>query len=220
MSTWWEFGEHSGFDGSDLVLFRIHCGFCTESGHFERMHHIEKTHPTTSKVLNYDTMKCANCGNLTMVFWSAATHSGSRGLHDFKTLPWPRETTHFPSHWPEEVGRFWLQARRSLEGKNWDAAVVMARTAVQQVARLNGATGRNLKEEINDLGSRGLLPPVMQEWSHEVRELGNDSAHPTPGSNGATSKDAQDLVDFLSMLLTIVYNLPHEISQYRARKGT
>jgi hypothetical protein len=220
MSTWWDFGEHSGFDGRDLALFRIDCGFCNESGHFERLHHIEKKHPSTGKVLNYDTMKCANCGNLTMVFWSAENSAGPRGLHDYKTLPWPRETTRFPSHWPADVGRYWLQARRSIEGKNWDAAVVMARSAVQQVARLHGATGRNLKEEINDLSSKGHLPPVMQEWSHEVRELGNDSAHPTPGGSGATSKDAQDIVNFLTMLLTIVYNLPHDISQYRARKGS
>jgi hypothetical protein len=55
-------------------------------------------------------------------------------------------------------------------------------------------------------------------YQHEVRALGNDSAHPTPGDEGPTAKDARDIVDFLSMLLTMVYNLPHEIAEYRARK--
>jgi glyceraldehyde-3-phosphate dehydrogenase/erythrose-4-phosphate dehydrogenase len=32
-----------------------------------------------------------------------------------------------------------------------------------------------------DLASRGILPPLVREWSDNVRELGNESAHPEPG---------------------------------------
>jgi hypothetical protein len=148
-----------------------------------------------------------------MVFWSASDR-----LHDFHAMPWPRETTRFPDFWPPDVGRFWLQARRSLEGGNWDAAAVMARSALQLVMRLNGAAGNNLKREIDDLATKGLLPPVMVEWSHEVRELGNDSAHPAADSSGASGKDARDIVEFLTTMMTFLYKLPHEIAQYRARK--
>jgi Domain of unknown function (DUF4145) len=218
LSSWWELGEHSGYSGDDLALWRITCGFCAERGNFEPVHHLERKN-TACKKLNYDTFKCNMCGNLTMVFWSAASTSSRQGMHDYQAVPWPREVTGFPDHWPKDVGRYWLQARRSLDGKNWDAAVLMARSAIQLVARLQNATGKNLKEEINALAGKGLLPPVMQEWSHEVRALGNDSAHPTPGDEGPTSKDARDIVDFLSMLLTMVYNLPHEIEQYRARRN-
>jgi hypothetical protein len=182
------------------------------AGNFEREHHLEREN-ADGKKLNYDTFKCNNCGNFTMVFWSA-----SDSLHDYRTVPWPRQTTTFPSHWPNDVGRYWLQARRSLDGKNLDAAVLMARSAIQLVARLQNAAGKNLKEEIDNLAQKGLLPPVMHEWSHEVRALGNDSAHPTPGNEGPAATDAHDIVDFLGMLLTMVYNLPHEIRQYRARK--
>ena len=94
----------------------------------------------------------------------------------------------------------------------------MARSAIQLVVRNQNATGRNLKEEIDDLSKRGLLPPIMREWSHEVRELGNDSAHPSPGEAGPEPKDAKAVVDFLGVLLNMVYDLPHQISDYRARK--
>jgi hypothetical protein len=116
------------------------------------------------------------------------------------------------------VGRYWLQAMRSLEGKNWDAASLMARSAIQLIARYQKAKGANLKQEIDDLAERGILPPVMQEWSHEVRELGNDSAHPNPGAKGTDPKDAKDVVEFLTMLLRVTYDLSHQIEQYRARK--
>jgi hypothetical protein len=218
MSTWWDLGEHAGYDGAKLALHRVTCAFCNADGNFETIHHEAKTHHETKKLLNYDTLKCGNCGNLMMVLWSAARYGGSRGIHDFKCVPWPRVTTKFPEHWPADVGRFWLQAQRSLEGKNWDAAALMARSAVQLVARNMKATGANLKQQIDDLAKKGMLPPVMREWSHEIRELGNENAHPTPGAAGTDPKDARDVVEFLGQLLVMTYNLPHQIAQYRERR--
>jgi hypothetical protein len=218
--SWWSFAEGRGYPGDKLDLHKITCGFCDESGNFETVHHEERKQPSNEKkVLNYDTMRCGNCGNLTMVFWSAAATSFGRNSHyDFKTLPWPRNTTKFPDHWPADIGRYWLQAQRSIEGKNWDAAALMARTAIQLIARQQGAKGNNLKQEIDDLADKGLLPPIMKEWSHEIRVLGNESTHPTPGEAGTDQNDAIDVVEFLGTLLTMTYNLPHEIALYRARK--
>jgi len=217
MTSWWEFGEWTGHEGNDLRLFRVACAFCNAKGNFERVHHEEKKHHSTRKILNFDTFKCGNCGNFIMIFWSAAEFGGSHGIHDFLTLPLAREITTFPEHWPADVGRQWLDARRSLEGQNWDGASLMARSAVQLIARYQKAKGENLKQEIDDLASRGILPPIMKEWSHAVRELANVSAHPKPGAKGTTPKDARDVVEFLSFLLRITYDLPHQIEQYRAR---
>lgn len=214
MSSWWDLGENVGYRGSELALYQIKCAFCLQDGHFETVHHVEKQRPDRrDKKLNYDTLRCTNCGNFMMVFWA-----GSRDTHDYRIVPWPRQTLRFPEYWPPEVGRFWLQAKRSLEGNNLDAAAVMARSALQVAVRLNGATGNNLKQEIDSLGVKGLLPPVMIEWSHEVRELGNDSAHPDSGNAGPSARDATDIVEFLTTMLTFLYQLPHEISRYRARK--
>jgi hypothetical protein len=217
--NWWDLGEHSGYPGKTLGLHRITCGFCAESGNFANAHHLEKQDGSKRKTLNYEILKCGNCGNYSMVFWSASRITTMQGMHDFKMVPWAIQTTRFPEHWPDDIGRFWIQAQRSLEGKNWDAASVMARSAMQLVTRYQKAIGKNLKEEIDDLAKKGLLPPVMQEWSHTVRALGNDNAHPTPGSTGTNSEDAKDVVNFLSVLLTMLYELPYQIGQYRARNA-
>jgi hypothetical protein len=111
-----------------------------------------------------------------------------------------------------------MQARRSLEGENWDAAALMARSAVQLIVRYQKAKGNNLKQEIDDLGAIGILPPIMVEWSHEIRVLGNENAHPAPGDKGTEQKDAQDVVEFLDQLLSTTYDLPHAIEQYRERR--
>lgn len=149
-----------------------------------------------------------------MAFWSG----GSSGLHAYRTLPYPLRTNRHPEYWPADVGRYWLQAQRNLEGRNWDAAALMARSAIQLIARYQKAKGSDLKAQINFLAAQGTLPPIMKDWAHEVRELGNENAHPTPGNEGTSSKDARDVVEFLGFLLRLTYDLPHEIEEYRKRR--
>ena len=173
---------------------------------------------SAGKVLNYDVLQCESCGNYTMAFWSASAFGGSQGMHDYMTGPRARSTTSFPEHWPKDVGRNWLQAQRSLEGQNWDAAALMARSAIQLIMRYQKAEGGSLKTQIDFLADKGILPPIMKEWAHEVRKLGNENAHPEPGGKGTSPKDAKDVVEFLGFLLRLTYNLPEEIEQFRKRR--
>lgn len=87
----------------------------------------------------------------------------------------------------------------------------MARSAIQLIARAHGAKGKNLKEEIDDLAAKGLILPIMKEWSHEVRELANEGTHPRPGTTGTGEKDANDVVGFLSFLMTVCTIYPNKL---------
>jgi hypothetical protein len=221
MSSWWDLGEWSGYAGDKLATYQIPCAFCGEKGNFKTVQHLvqQKSDPIP-KALNYDTLQCGQCGNYMFAFWSASSHGhGSGATHDYRVLPSYLSTTSYPKHWPSDVGHRWLEARRSIEGKNWTAAGVMARSAIQLVARSRNAEGKNLKEEIDDLAAKGLLPPIMKEWAHEVRSLGNEGAHPKPGTTGTNEKDAKDVVKFLSFLMTVMYDLPKQIEDYRKRKN-
>lgn len=216
MKSWWDLGEWSGYRGSELSHYQITCPFCLEKGNFSQVFHAEKKKPNGSKAIHFSTLKCGSCAGYVMALWSA---SSSGSMHDFRVLPWPQKIEKFPEEWPADVGRFWLQAHRSAKDENWDAAVVMARSSMQLALRDKGAAGANLKQEINDLSSKGLLPPTMIEWSHEVRELGNDSAHPKPGQAPTIDRDAKDILQFLDYLLEYLYSIPHRINQYRARRA-
>jgi hypothetical protein len=95
---------------------------------------------------------------------------------------------------------------------------VMAHSALQAALRDQNATGKNLKQEIEDLARKGLLPPIMKEWSDNVREVGNDAAHPVADQAPAEPRDARDIIKFLDYLLEYLYTLPHQIQEYRARE--
>lgn len=214
MDSWWSLGEWSGYEGTKLALYRITCPFCMETGNFSTEFHGAKKQPNGSKIINFDTLKCGNCSSFVQVLWSAGDT-----VHDYRVQPWPLKIDRAPEHYPEAIGRFWLQAKRNLRDRNWDAAAVMARSALQLALRSNGAMGTNLKQEIDDLASKGILPPLMREWSHNVRELGNDSAHPNPDQEPTSPRDASDIVGFLDFLLQYLYTLPKKINEYRGRKG-
>ena len=216
MSSWWQLGE-SGFSGKQLGLYRITCAFCMETGNFELDHHAEKKKPNSGKTLNFDTYKCGNCAGYVMVFWSASEFSAS--LHDYKVLPWPLEIRSYPEHWPDGIGRFWLQAQKNILDENWDAAVVMARSALQIALRDNNASGNSLKQEIDDLAANGILAPIMKEWADQIRLLGNEAAHPDPEEDSIDPQDAHDIVEFLNFLLEYLYTFPHKIQQYQERRN-
>lgn len=219
MSSWWELGEWSGYRGGELATYQIQCPFCFEKGNFTTAFHATKKKPNSSKKLNFDTLKCENCAGYVMVLWSSNEHSfGPDAHHDYRVLPWPQRIDSAPEHWPEEVQRYWIQAQRNLQDESWDAAALMARSALQVSLRDNKAQGNTLKAEINDLASKGILPPLMKDWSDNIRELGNISAHPQPGQPPTTPEDAKDIVKFLNFLLEYLYTLPKRISEYRSRK--
>jgi hypothetical protein len=211
-------GEGYGLRGSELEVRHVTCPFCLEEGKFSIAFHAEKKKPNSSKRLNFDTLKCENCSGYVMVLWSASEFPGLHSLYQLKVLPWPVTLTKAPAHWPADIGRYWLQAHRSLKEENYDAAAVMARSALQLALRGAGASGPNLKQEIEGIVKSGVLPPIVGEWAHEVRELANDSAHPAPGQAATDPKDAEDIVQFLDYLLEYLLDLPNRIQEYRTRQ--
>ena len=219
MDSWWQLGEWSGYRGEKLALYQITCPFCMEKGNFNTIFHAEKKKPNSDKRLNFDTLECGNCKGYVMVLWSANEYSHGQGHHDYRVLPWPLKYEKYPEHWPEAIGRYWLQAKRNITQENWDAAAVMARSALQIALRDHGAKGGNLKKEIDDLAAKGMLPPIMKDWSDHIRELGNESAHPDPTQGPTNPQDARDIVHFLDFLLKYLYSLPHRIKRYREREN-
>src|ERR1035441_7026926 len=139
--NWWRLGEGVGYHGSELALYQIECAFCNERGNWELVFHAEKRKSGSDKKLNFDVYKCGNCAGYVHVLWSATEGAFMSGLHAYKVLPWPITDKPKPSgHWPQQVQRFWSQAHQSSNREIWDAASVMARSALQVALRDQGAT--------------------------------------------------------------------------------
>jgi HEPN domain-containing protein len=227
MNSWWRLGEGIGQLGNTLALYQIECAFCGERGNWELEHRAEKKQPNGGKVLFFDTYKCGSCASYVMVLWSASEDYRkavytNRTLHDYHILPWPLGVGDGSKNWPAPIPRFWKQAHNALNSGDYDSAAIMTRSALQAVTRQQKAKKGTLKSEIEDLASKGILPPVITDWSHEVRELGNPVAHPDIPDDEEEDRptepqDAEDIVEFMDYLLRYVYDIPAQIVEYRAR---
>jgi hypothetical protein len=171
VNSWWELGESRGHEGGELEIWRITCAFCGEKGNLGLVFHDQKKKANSDKSLNFEVYKCFNCMGFVHVLWSATEHGIGHSLYDFYVLPWPLKAKPEPhAHWPDGMKRFWVQAHDSLTNENWDAANVMARSAVQFVVRDKNAVDAKLKVQINDLVTKGVLHPLMKEWADEARQ--------------------------------------------------
>jgi hypothetical protein len=90
----------------------------------------------------------------------------------------------------------------------------MARTSLETAVKEFQAEGRDLRHKINNLAERHIITPVLAEWAHEIRGIGNDAAHE---SNPITEQDAADAVDFAEMLYIYLFELPGRIAKRRAK---
>ncbi|TYB30551.1 MAG: DUF4145 domain-containing protein [Candidatus Mcinerneyibacterium aminivorans] len=212
MESWWRLGEGSGYRGKELSLFRIECPFCSEKGSWELVNREKKSKPNANKTLFFDTYKCGNCSSFVLIFWSAGDN-----LHNYRMIPWPLKLNNYPDYIPEKVGNYWLQAKRNLKEENFEAAAIMARSSLQAALRDNGAKGKKLYKEIDNFTESGKLPPLMNDWAHNLRLLGNEANHPKPEKEPVDPYDVSDIIKFLDFLLEYLYKLPKQIEKYRSR---
>jgi hypothetical protein len=147
--------------------------------------------------------------------WSG--HSGNTLQVWRLTCPFCKEQGNFGLAYHAEKQK--ANSQKKLNFDLYQCRNCMAYVHVQMTMRDKGAVGKDLYNEIEDLATKGDLPPLMKDWSHEVRVLGNDSAHPKPNAPPATPEDARDVVQFLDSLLLYLYDFPKKISDYRQRRN-
>lgn len=94
------------------------------------------------------------------------------------------------------------------------AAVLLARTAVQAIAKDKGIHTANLYSDIEQMANAHVITDQLKEEAHEIRFLGNDMAHGDLGT-AVDPDDAADILGFLDSLLDYVYQQPMAIQKRR-----
>jgi Domain of unknown function (DUF4145) len=129
-----------------------------------------------------------------------------------------------PDHVPEPVKTAFHEGAVSVAVRNWNAAGVMFRLAIDLTTRpmlpadetqaLNKRIRRDLGLRLPWLFDRGFLPEGLRELSTCVREDGNDGAH----AGTLTKEDAEDLQDFTVALLERIFTEPEQLRLAKERR--
>jgi len=135
-----------------------------------------------------------------------------------------RATVVAPEHVPPAVAAIFDEGARCLAVECFNAAGTMFRLCVDLATRsmlpegeaegLNSRTRRDLGLRLPWLFDHGRLPEALRDLSHCIREDGNDGAH----DGTLTEVDAEDLLDFTTVLLDRMYTEPKRLELAKERR--
>ena len=118
----------------------------------------------------------------------------------------------FVEHLPDEVHRLYDEARRCTSNSSYTAAVMVCRKLLMHIAVEKGAEEKkSFKEYVDYLDEGGHLPADSKQWVDHIRNQGNEANHEIvpKGEN-----DAKNLVEFIEMLLKLIYEFPTRTSGF------
>lgn len=137
-----------------------------------------------------------------------------------RVFPFPKTSaSDFHPAIPEKMREDFGEARRCKYIDANKAVVVMCRRVMQHIALDQGASGRNLSEQINDMLAKGLITRSLHNAAHEVRYFGNFGAHPQDDSLDKISEDdAKIVMEIVNQFLADLYVRPTETAKLTQKR--
>ncbi|MBI2855745.1 MAG: DUF4145 domain-containing protein [Chloroflexi bacterium] len=117
----------------------------------------------------------------------------------------------------EKVAFNYDQALRCRSAGALNTAAVMARATVESICQDLLATGRDLKERLNNLKESQKITPRLWEWADTIRLWGNDSVHDFPE---ITEEEADYIINFSWEVIEHVYVKEAEFQKIKHPKST
>lgn len=116
-------------------------------------------------------------------------------------------------HVPDPMASDLREAKQCLAANAWNAAVVMARRALQCAAVEQGAPSGKLATQIKWLDDNRKITTAQRQWADAARWVGNHGAHDTepnvaegqPVITNVTEEDARATVELVDHLFETLY---------------
>lgn len=96
-------------------------------------------------------------------------------------------------------------------------AVMLARAAVESTAKAKGVTGGNLQNKIEEMATKGLIRSAVAEQGHEIRHVGNSSAHGDL-EESVDPEEADEVLHLMEEVLNEVFQSPAKSERLAARR--
>ena len=117
--------------------------------------------------------------------------------------------------WPQQIQKLFRGVQEHHRNSDVPEMTISACRSIMEVAikDLKGE-GRTFKKKISDLKSKGFITKAMEDWGLELWSDGNAAVHEIVG----TTETAEQLIDFLKVFLSQVYDLPATIDDKKHPK--
>ena len=116
---------------------------------------------------------------------------------------------------PDVVQKLYDEARRCTSDGSYTAAVMVCRKLLMHIAVEKGAEEKkSFKEYVEYLDKGNYLPANSEHWVDHIRDQGNEANHKIVLKN---ESDANSLVEFIEMLLKLIYEFPARVSKFKPK---
>jgi hypothetical protein len=170
------------------------CGYCDTVVGADRGYYAAKA--------NFHLYLCPNCQQPTFFDGARQTPSPSFGRP--------------VAFLPDIVAALYDEARRCMSASAYTAAVLACRKLLMNMAvQQNAQPNQSFTSYVEFLKNHGWVPPNASGWVELIRTRGNEATHEV---RLMERSEAEQLLSFLELLLTFMYELPARAPD-EARQG-
>lgn len=107
----------------------------------------------------------------------------------------------------------------TIKSRNIDTNVCLMslRRTLELILVDKGATKWGLKDKIEEIASKGILPETLKEASSLAKKLGDSAAHGKEIDIEADSHDVNSLIEFVEYIIEYLYVLPYKMDRFKKR---
>lgn len=192
-----------------------HCGnigYLDIKGSYKEIFYIEDDgEHIPEDAMAYYLLECPVCFKPVL---ASGWHSFYSNVEEELSLDYPAEGF-VMLHTPNTIKEQYSNSRECYKRKDYGLCSASLRILLEKIANDNNANGRTLERKIEDLARKNIIPLTIKNASTIVRKLGNKGAHGT--GDDIMKEDIDMLFEFVEIIISYIYELPHSISNLAAR---
>lgn len=190
--------EFKWANSSTLKSKSFLCGYCGNDVSSEKGFHCTIEEHSQHKG-NATIYICHRCGSPT--FFSNSNYQTPGAIYG-------KDVEHINDN---SVKHLYNEVRKCISCNAATAAVLSCRKLLLHIAVSKGAKPNfTFKQCVEYLSDNGFIPPGNKEWVEHIKDKGNEANHEIILMK---REDAEDLIDFLEMLLKFIYEFPNKMKQ-------
>jgi hypothetical protein len=161
---------------------------------------------------------CDGCGRMSVATWHTSydpndptwdSFGRDGGPEDYESARWSPPVGHqfsFPDV-PDEIADAAGEAWACHVTGAYRGAAMLARAVVESTAKAKDITTGILAAKIDKMAEQGLIRQAIAEQAHEIRHLGNSTAHGDL-ADPVTSEDSEEVLNLMGEVLNEVWQSP------------
>lgn len=200
--------EITNFKVGNGPVISIVCPHCGHNGTFHSL-----TQDLITDKYYFGQRKCPNIKCLGHIFFISDRNGNIKRTFPGNTIPIVKEGI------PNKILNTIEEANTCYSENCFIAAGIMIRKTLEVMCEDQNVQGDNLKQRINNLGTKIMVPKELTEGMDELRLLGNDAAHVEAKTFEQICKDKIEIsMEFTKEILKAVYQYEDLLDKIRSLK--